>query len=66
MAPKKSSEVQELPTLRKVVPQLPADEVEVEELREYLRHMGCVGLLTVPWGFREEAMVWELVGEPPN
>ena len=28
--------------------------------------MGCAGLLTVPWGFREEEMVRELIGEPPN
>ena len=66
MAPKKSNDAQELPTLRKVIPQLPAEEEDIEQLREDLRRMGCAGLLSVPWGFREEAMVSELIGEPPN
>ena len=66
MAPRKTVEEQEIPTLRKVIPQLPAKEVDVEKLREDLGRMGCAGLLTVPWGFREEEMVRELIGEPPN
>ena len=28
--------------------------------------MGCAGLLSVLWGFREEEMVRELIGAPPN
>ena len=47
MAPRKAAEEQELPTLRKVIPQLPTKEKEVEMLREDLRRMGCAGLLTV-------------------
>ena len=66
MAPKRTTEASELPTLRKVIPLLPAEEEEVEMLREDLRRMGCAGLLSVPWGFREEGMVGELIGEPPN
>ena len=45
---RKAAEEQELPTLRKVIPQLPAKEKEVEMLREDLRRVGCAGLLTVP------------------
>ena len=55
-----------MPTLRKVIPQLPTKEEDIEMLREDLRRMGCAGLLTVPWGFREEEMIRELIGEPPN
>ena len=66
MAPRKNSEEAELPTLRKVVPHLPAKEEDLEMLREDLKRMGCAGLMTVPWGFREEEMVRELIGEPPN
>ena len=65
MAPRRTGEEQELPSLRKVIPQLPAKEEDVEMLREDLRRMGCAGLLTVPWGFREEGMVRELIGDPP-
>ena len=38
---------QELPTLQKVIPQLPTKEEEVEMLREDLRQMDCAGLLSV-------------------
>lgn len=65
MAPKWTSEVQELPTLRKVVPQLLVEE-DVEVLREDMRRMGCADLLTLPWDFRKEAMIWELIGEHLN
>ena len=66
MAPRKAGKEQELSTLWKVVPQLPTKEEDVEMLREDLRRMDCAGLLSVPWGFREEEMVQELIGEPPN
>ena len=66
MAPRKSSEATEVPALRKVLPQRPGNEVAAEQLQEDLRRMGCAGLLTVPWGFREVEMVRELIGEPPN
>ena len=49
MAPRKIVEEQEMPTLRKVIPQLPTKEEDIEMLREDLRRMGCAGLLTVPW-----------------
>ena len=66
MAPRKASNEQELPALRKVVPQLPTKEEDIEMLQEDQRRMGCAGLLTVPWGFREEEMIRELMGSPPN
>ena len=45
---------------------MPTKKEDYEMLREDLRRMGCAGLLSVPWGFREEEMVCELMGAPPN
>ena len=66
MAPRKASDEQELPALRRVVPQVPTKEENVEMLREDLRRMGCADLLSVPWDFQEEEMVRELIGALPN
>src|SRR5687767_486664 len=66
MTPRRMGDATELPTLRKVIPQLPSSEGDVEILREDLRRMGCAGLLMVPWGFQEETMVRELLGDPPS
>ena len=65
MTPRKFSEAPKLPTLKKVIPQLPFSDKDVEILREDLRRMGCAGLLMVPWGFQEETMVWKLMDDPP-
>ena len=66
MAPLKANDEQELPALRRVVPQVPTKEEDVEMLREDLQRMGCAGLLFVPWEFREEEMVRELMRSPPS
>ena len=66
MAPKRVVGEQELPTLRKNVPLLPKEKERREHLRQDLARMGCLGLIPVPWGFREERMVRELMGPPPN
>lgn len=55
-----------VPTLKKVVPQLPELEEGKELLKEDLIRMGCASLMEVPWGFQEERMVRELMGSPPN
>ena len=65
MTSRRGSDAAELPALKKVTPQLPPSDEEVEALREDLRRMGCAGLLSVPWGFQEETMVRELMDEPP-
>ena len=66
MTPRRAAEVSELPTLREVIPQLPPSAEELEMLREDLRRMECAGLLMAPWGFQEEVMVKELLGEVPT
>lgn len=55
-----------LPMLRKVQPEIPTDEGEIEQLRESLGRMGCVGLLNVPWKVREEGLIRDLVGPVIN
>lgn len=54
------------PKLRKVVPAIPDDPVQKENLRQDLVRMGCQGLMHKPWGFHEERMVRELTTDPPN
>ena len=48
MTPRKTGGEQEFPVLRRVVPQVPMKEEDVEMLREDLQRMGCAGLLFVP------------------
>jgi hypothetical protein len=57
---------QDLPSLRKVLPVYPTDVLEYEALSKNLIRMGCSGLLNRPWGFREEHMVRDLIGELSN
>lgn len=45
---------------------LPQEENELVELKENLARMGCEKLLEVPWSFRNEAMVQEVVKGTPN
>ena len=66
MTLRKTGGEQEFLVLRRVVPQVPMKEEDVETLREDLQRMGCAGLLFVPWGFQEEGMVRELMGSPPS
>ena len=53
-------------SLRYLVPIVPEDSEERADLIEDLSQMWCVGLLTKPWGFKDEAMVKELFQAPPK
>lgn len=55
-----------LPTLKKVQLEIPADEGELEQLRESLDWMGCARLLDIPWGVREEGLIRDLIGPVSN
>ena len=66
MTPRKAGVEQEFSILRRVVPQVPMKEEDVEMLREDLQRMSCAGLLFVSWGFQEEEMVRELMRSPPS
>jgi hypothetical protein len=63
---KKMSEVPSEVKLRKVVPEVPRDEVERGELLEDLQVMGCSGFLEKPWGFKDDRIVRELVDGVSN
>jgi len=52
--------------LRKVVPVIPASEQERAALMEDLTSMGCAEFFHKPWGFKEERVIRELVGERPS
>jgi hypothetical protein len=58
---KKNSEVPSKVKIRKIVPEVPRDEVERAELLEDLQTMGCSGLLEKPWGFKDKEVVRELL-----
>lgn len=53
---------QVLPALKMVQSEILTDERELEQLKMALSRMGCAGLLDVPWGVREESMIWDLIG----
>jgi hypothetical protein len=63
---KKMSEVLSEVKLRKVVPEVPRDEVERGELLEDLQVMGCSGFLEKPWGFKDDWIVRELLDGVSN
>jgi hypothetical protein len=63
---KKNSEVPSKVKIRKIVPEVPRDEVERGELLEDLQTMGCSGLLEKPWGFKDEEVVRELLDGVSN
>jgi hypothetical protein len=63
---KKNSEVPSKVRIRKIVPEVPQDEVERAELLEDLQTMGCSGLLEKPWGFKDEEVVRELLDGVSN
>ena len=44
-------------SLKSVVPVVPKDEKEKQQLVEDLTQMGCEGLLVEPWALKSEAMV---------
>jgi hypothetical protein len=52
--------------IRKIVPEVPRDEVERGELLEDLQTMGCFGLLEKPWGFKDKEVVRELLDGVSN
>lgn len=52
--------------LRKVIPVIPSTEPEKSQLMEDLTSMGCQGLATKPWGFKEEYLLRELLEKPSN
>jgi hypothetical protein len=52
--------------IRKVVPEVPRDEIERGELLEDLQRMGCSGLLEKPWGFKDDRIVRELLDGATN
>jgi hypothetical protein len=54
---KKMSEVPSEVKLRKVIPEVPRDEIERGELLEDLQAMGCSGFLEKPWGFKDDRVV---------
>jgi hypothetical protein len=58
---RKNNEVPSKVRIRKIVPEVPRDEVERGELLEDLQTMGCSGLLEKPWGFKDEEVVRELL-----
>jgi hypothetical protein len=63
---KKISEVPSEVKLRKIVPEVPRDEVERGELLEDLQVMGCSGFLEKPWGFKDDRIVRELLDGVSN
>jgi hypothetical protein len=63
---RKNSEVPSKVRIRKIVPEVPRDEVERGELLEDLQTMGCSGLLEKPWGFKDEEVVRELLDGVSN
>jgi hypothetical protein len=63
---RKNSEVPSKVRIRKIVPEVPRNEVERGELLEDLQTMGCSGLLEKPWGFKDEEVVRELLDGVSN
>jgi hypothetical protein len=63
---RKNSEVPSKVRIRKIVPEVPRDEVERGELLEDLQTMGCSGFLEKPWGFKDEEIVRELLDGVSN
>jgi hypothetical protein len=63
---RKSSEVPSEVKIRKVVPEVPRNEIEQGELLEDLQTMGCSGLLEKPWGFKDDRIVRELLDGVTN
>jgi hypothetical protein len=63
---KKSSEVPSEVKIRKIVAEVPREEVERGELLEDLQTMGCSGLLEKPWGFKDDRIVRELLDGATN
>jgi hypothetical protein len=63
---KKMSDVPSEMKLRKIVPEVPRDEMERGELLEDLQVMGCSGFLEKPWGFKDDQIVRELLDRVSN
>jgi hypothetical protein len=63
---RKNSEVPSKVRIRKIVPEVPRDEVERGELLEDLQTMGCSGFLEKPWGFKDEEVVRKLLDGVSN
>jgi hypothetical protein len=60
------SEVLSEVKLRKIVPEVPRDEMERGELLEDLQVMGYSGFLEKPWGFKDDRIVRELLDGVSN
>jgi hypothetical protein len=52
--------------LQSVVPIIPTDPTEKEQLKEDLARMGCEGLLNEPWGVKSRDMVQEFLRPRTN
>jgi hypothetical protein len=52
--------------LRKIVSEVPRDEMERGELLEDLQVMGCSGFLEKSWGFKDDRIVRELLDGVSN
>jgi hypothetical protein len=63
---KKMSEVPSEVKLRKIVPEVPRDEVERGELLEDLQVMDCSSFLEKPWGFKDDRIIRELLDRVSN
>jgi hypothetical protein len=63
---KKMREVPSEVKLRKIVPEVPRDETEREELLEDLQVMGCSSFLEKPWGFKDDRIVRKLLNRVSN
>ena len=54
-------------SLRNVMPSIPENPIEFEELKQDLVQMRCAGLLERPWALKREELVQEMVQpERPN
>ena len=47
--------------LQTVVPSIPRDPMEKDQLKEDLKRMGCERLITEPWGLKSRDMVYEFL-----
>ena len=52
--------------LRNVIPFILTDDRQVKELKEDLRAMGCIGLLSRPWNLQVEDALREFLFERGN
>lgn len=52
--------------IQKVIQAIPADPEECWTFEAHLSVMGCVGLLDVAWGVKEDALETKLMGSPDN